>query len=837
VSLPAVCVILVALTAPAKADTDPALHWQWEYEQMSSMLGDSRTAPRYRAGGDTHFAADPQSLLWTTDRDPLDVVLRRTNALIADLRFDGGIDCTAFLNELAALKRRADALPPDSDARQALYTDACRLRRRIALSNPLMDFDKIICVLGKGWGGTLHYGPWVGSFRQPRDRLWTPEDYETFDFSTPQQEGEPDPTIHNPGLFVFSDIKSVPKRQPLFSGTPLSNGDHKGDVLNAYPGDYHFGFDLSFDGKTVLFARQLGKGPFHIFAGSVDGSSLTQLTDSWFADWEPCFMPDDRITFISLRRWICARCQVSFVPQACGTLFSMKADGSDLYPISWHESSELYPTVDNDGKIVYTRWDYVDRDFNAGQHIWTCYPDGRDPRSPHGNYGQPHSTSSRLSENDTFPDLRQQRPMAEFHIRAIPSRSGRYVAIAGIHHGSTPGVPILIDTTIADDNAMSQLKIVKGYTLPWEEGGVKYPVDADFSTPWPLSDRYFLVSKISRAGRNVVEGVYLLDVFGNSELLADGALFGARPMRPRPGPPILPTQTWQGERHGADDHKRAVISITNLYDADQPWPDGTKIDRIRIIQIVPKPWSSTLEHQKTVGYSFGGIPRMVLGTVPVESDGSACFEAPVGREIYFQVLDENGMAVQSMRSGTFVHPGEHLSCRGCHDRRVTAPPEATAIPLALRRKPSPITPDIDEACPLTFARLVQPVLEKTCVPCHTKNQKGPTTTAYNDYRAWAFYYDADGGARGLLRDTGGYRNISGSFGARESKLGRLLTTSHADRISKDELHRMILWLDTNSMELGAFHDDAEQRAGKVVWPVVGIDPKNPTGVEHSLPLR
>ncbi len=797
--------------------------WEAEFNELAGQLGDA-DYPRYRQGEKAPPVLNAHSLLWETDRDPLDVVLRRTAALLADLQRLSGNRMTGYSRELAQLRRSSDQIPPAGKGtpsfsrRRKLFLAACGLRRRLALSNPLLDFKRIIYVRGEGYSGLFQTAPWE-KFTHP-NRAWAKEEWATFNFRDPQGEEEPRDTERFPGLFVCSGFKSeTPQVKPLFAESRLRDGRHKGKILAAFPGAYQYGFDLSYDGKTVLFAKQLGKtGPYHIFKGTVDpsapgdpsGAEIVQLTDGWFADWEPCFLPNGRIVFVSLRRWIAARCQSEFM-QACGTLFSMKADGTDLRPISSHETSEFHPTVDNDGKLVYTRWDYVDRDIDAGQNLWTCYPDGSNPRAPHGNY---------MEERTEY-----DRPSAEFHIRAIPNRRGRYLAIAGCHHGSAPGVPILIDTSIRDDNGMSQVKIIRGMNLPneWlDSGGDRKPrPEAWYVTPWPLSESYYLISKRADDGNF---DICLMDKFGNTEVLVPDAGLGARPLRPRPVPPILPTGNRQGEPDDDAGHPKAVISVTNVYESNKRWPEGTQLKALRIIQIVPKPWCSTLEHRHTAGYPIDGMPRMVLGTVPIEPDGSAYFEAPVDREIYFQVLDERGMAVQSMRSGTFVRPGEHLSCVGCHEDKWKAPSLPAGPPLALRRPPSKIRPDVDGSCPLTFARLVRPVLERTCVPCHVKEGEGPQSTEFSAHKGYAYW---------------GYQSqtIPGKFGARQSRLGQALLESHMERISEEDFHRMVLWLDANSMDLGAFHDDQAQRAGRKVWPLLGADPQNPTGVEGNAGRR
>ena len=169
--------------------------------------------------------------------------------------------------------------------------------------------------------------------------------------------------------------------------------------------------------------------------------------------------------------------------------------------LSYHETHEWHPSVTNDGMLVYTRWDYIDRDTNIAHHIWTCYPDGRDPRTPHGNY----------------PLQRETRPWMEMDIRSIPN-SRKFVAVTGAHHGHAFGSLVLIDPAVDDDLSMSQLtRLTPDALFPEAEGG-KGDVKkwSQYGTPWPLSeDDYLCVYDAAAANR----GIYLIDRFGNRHLL------------------------------------------------------------------------------------------------------------------------------------------------------------------------------------------------------------------------------------------------------------------------------------------------------------------------------
>jgi hypothetical protein len=227
--------------------------------------------------------------------------------------------------------------------------------------------------------------------------------------------------------------------------------------------------------------------------------------------------------------------------------------------------------------------------------------------------------------------------------------------------------------------------------------------------------------------------------------------------------------------------------------------------------------------------------------VPVEADGSAYFEAPIECEIYFQALDQQGRAVQSMRSGTYVHPGEQMTCTGCHEDKWKSITH-NSTPLALRRPPSPLEPEVSGLQPISFYRLVKPVLETRCLPCHQQNKVRLDHTEYKRLWSYAFYFHASGSDASLVPVHGGHRTIPGQFGARASRMGEVLFGQQHQqylkegKFTEEDVRRLTLWLDCNSMELGSAsiqpEDLAGQRAGEVVWPELDFDLANPQRIER-----
>jgi len=816
---------LAAIGAGAGVRPEVRRCWEQELRDLEDAL--RRRAREPSPEPEPGRMADANVLLWRGDRDALDVVLRRTRALLCDLKAaSNGHELADVAKGLDEAFRRSEQLPVASEStvttpeRAAVYFQACELRRQLLYANPWLDFDDLLFVARKN----AHPGIIQGN-----------------SVYAPSAGG---------GLYVASGFKAGrPRFRNLLENSRVQNGPFAGRTLHDQEGRSFQGLDLSCDGKQVVFAyADVGKlvSPphvynglpcmFHLFRVSVDGTGLTQLTDGVWKDHSPCWVPGGRIVFCSERRQLSNRCSGLHDYEAVSTLFSIAGDGSDLIPISWHEADEINPSVGNDGMLVYTRWDYVDRDFSAAHHLWRCGPDGSNPRAPHANYPTPHHTF-----DGHWDDGRSKRPWAEQFIRAIPGVSGKYVAVATGHHTPPHGPLVLLNLNVPDDDRMSQVQIVTG------DGAL--PVDAEcrggyrYVCPWPLSDSYFL------AAESETRKLFLIDKFGNRELLfeapVDLPIFQVIPLRPRPLPPEVRGRTFQGGRGSLPEHARAVISVANVYESDLPYPAGTVIKALRIIEIFPREWAFPESNTPRIGFGTGANARMVLGVVPVEDDGSAYFEAPVGKTIYFQALDERGLAVQSMRSCTYVHPGEHLSCLGCHEHKWKAPAARGGLPKALRRAPSELAPEPEGSLPFSFARLVQPVLEAKCGECHAQRQvephlaAGPSASAnapaaiYTSLERYAFYFHGQGSALGLEPIHGGYRSIPGRFGARQSSLLAFLNPAHCGvELTDGERRRLTLWLDLNSNELGAYHDADRQQRGEIVWPK-GVNPGNPTGVERD----
>ena len=275
------------------------------------------------------------------------------------------------------------------------------------------------------------------------------------------------------------------------------------------------------------------------------------------------------------------------------------------------------------------------------------------------------------------------------------------------------------------------------------------------------------------------------------------------------------------------------MAVMNVYNTLRPWPAELKVKELRIYQLLPCSVPSGEDAPHQTGKRFAEatdsiVPaRWVLGSVPVEADGSAYFKVPAYRELFFQLVDERGMAIQSMRSATAIRNGEKLFCQGCHEPKHQAGTSVSQPPLALRRPPSMPRPDVDGSNPFSYPRLVQPVLERNCVGCHSRNAKNAPNLArepirnhwfasYNSLLPYAF---TSYGARQGWSDPLWYRTEPGKFGAHASRLVQLLDRGHHDlKLSQEDFHRLTLWLDSASLFYGVFEKEPgeAQLRGEVV---------------------
>ena len=320
------------------------------------------------------------------------------------------------------------------------------------------------------------------------------------------------------------------------------------------------------------------------------------------------------------------------------------------------------------------------------------------------------------------------------------------------------------------------------------------------------------------------------------------------PIGARKKPPVIPHKTLEGRPADADGRRTAAIpaaempktgevGLINVYDTRIPFPTNETITALRVWQLFPK--VKPLQQKPWLGAEVHQTGRQCLGTVPVEADGSAYFTAPVGVPIFFQALRADGCAVQSMRSDTYLHPGERLLCSGCHEPKENVRRTAlTTLPLAMRRAPSAIKPGPDGSAPFNYARLVQPVLDAKCVSCHGEKRapKAPDLRA-GDWRKdkngfstsfkslmpyvhfFAYDYEITHKRRGYQAFFEPAYTAPRTTGACASPLYAMLKKGHHDvKLTPEEWERLLVFMGSNAQYVGHDHKVEDQRDGKVVPP-------------------
>lgn len=582
---------------------------------------------------------------------------------------------------------------------------------------------------------------------------------------------------------------------------------------------------LSHDARTIYFAfaPRSEKKPgfytperrsFNLFSMAADGSNLRQLTSGVEDDFDPCPLPDGGVAFMSTRRGGFARCNNAWEPCASYTLHRMDADGRNIRRLSMHETSEWHPSVMHDGRVVYIRWDYVDRSAANFHGLWTSNPDGTAVASLFGNY--------------------TMRINACYQPRPIPG-SEKLLFVAGAHHADVGGSLVMFDPRQAkfdpgtgEDLLTSVETLTPEICFPESVGWPK----SYFHGPWPLSEDCMLVAfsfdplpgMSSGEGKDTRTGLYYFDRFGNLELLfRDPAISSMYPipLTPRARPTVVASAL------ESDLKDEGEFLLSDVQRSFFPMPAGRAIRALRVFQILPKPPPHAANDPR-IGHANAENARMLLGTVPVERDGSAYFRAPAGKPIYFQAVDEHGRAVQSMRSATYLQPGERRACVGCHE-----PPGSAAAnrpTLAMQRPPSRIEPGPDGSRPMSFPLLVQPVLERHCVRCHDGAEgPGKSTLALTDDAAKTFTRSYANLKPFLRWYEWGNASISqiathpGRIGADESPLTRILddaTHRPALKWTDAERRRIYLWLDANAPFYGTYSKEEQvaQRQGQSISP-------------------
>ncbi len=610
-----------------------------------------------------------------------------------------------------------------------------------------------------------------------------------------------------------------------------------GEIRDILEGEYAAGGigrpDLSYDAKRLVFpyakSREVptpyGYGlpqvrggaclMYDLYEVNIDGTGLRQLThDLDTEDTEPCYLPDGRIAFTSSRGGRLVQCGDWAL--ACG-IYSMNPDGSDVRQITEPKEGEFYPAMLEDGRILYTRWDYLMKGYNVIQQLWSVMPDGRAAQLVYGD----HYAFSK-------------GPIAFMEARQVPGTSYAF-AVGAAHHNTCVGPIMRVDMAQNRGGASSMSNLTPWVGYPEINPGVENEICQEslpgdgmsnthnktgwYASPWPLDSNCWLAC-YSFEEDNIQDayGLYLMDAFGNQELIYrfDGfSCYAPRPLKVRERESLLPNME-------AEADTPALCFISDVYEGLDGVPRGT-VKYLRVLETHSK-LVHTEPQRMDVGVNSGWDPRGVLGTVPVDADGSAFFEVPANKQLFFEVLDKDYLEIRRMRNFVNFKPGETRGCVGCHEGHTQAPP-ANHFPTAAQRAASPIAPPPWGTDAMDFERVVQPVLDKRCVSCHDGSEgkeKSFDLTAKKKVVAPAGY-DHDQGSQHIVSQSflnllahvryvrmGGYQGTKlpsaiQAIGSAASPLMAVLAKGHyAVSLTQPEWRALAAWIDCNAPYTGGW---------------------------------
>lgn len=467
------------------------------------------------------------------------------------------------------------------------------------------------------------------------------------------------------------------KRKAYTEGARLCALDLKTKAVRTLLEDKRGGVrdpQVHFDGRKILFSyRPGGTEHYHLYEINVDGSGLKQLTSGPYDDIEATYLPSGEIVFVSSRcnRWVnCWLTQVA-------VLYRCDADGSNIRPISSNNEHDNTPWPLHDGRILYTRWEYVDRSQVHFHHLWSANPDGTAQAVWYGN----------MHPGITMIDA---KPVPNSH---------KIIASFSPGHGQREhdGVVTLVDASAGPDSTVAAVPITKS---------------ANYRDPWAFSESAFLVAKgaglVLLSDKHEATEVFKL---AENEIRDGFQCHEPRPIQKRAREPII-------QRRSNPEQASGFMVLSDVaHGRRMEGVEPGEIKKLLVLETLPMPVHFT-GGMEPMSYGGSFTLERIVGTVPVEEDGSAYFEVPALRSFFFVALDKDDLAVKRMQSFTSAQPGETISCVGCHEHRAQTPAIDRSRLLALRAPPKKIEPIADVPDVMDFPRDVQPVLTSLCGDCH-----------------------------------------------------------------------------------------------------------------------
>lgn len=683
--------------------------------------------------------------------------------LVRDLRETWGARYPRASEHLADIERfeslRARVAEGDESALEEARALAPRLRA-LPLDNPLLDFDELLLVR-RGEGNMGLPANWESNSSLPR----TGFDNEIAVLSPVRPDGELR-TVYRP-----------------------SAGEFVGDV------------DLAPEGDRVVFSMPREGGPWRVWQMSVDGAGLNPIPQPEQPDvdnYDACFLPSGNWLYTSTATFAGVPC-VTGASHVANLFLTDRARGSRIRQLTFEQDHDWCPTVMPDGRVLYLRWEYSDLPHFVSRILFSMNPDGTDQRAFYGT-------------NSYWPN-------SMFYARLIPGSESRFITVVVGHHDTArAGELVLFDAAQGQHEAEGAVQRIPGHGKPVVatiRDGLTAASWPKFLHPWPLSEKQFLVSM--KPSPSAPWGIWLADVFDNLTLVKElpgQALLEPIPLRPSQPAPAVPERV-DPARHDA------TVYLSDVYSG--PGLAGIPRGEVKRLRLVSYQFAYRGVGGQTCRVGFDGPwdVKRILGTVPVEPDGSARFRIPANTPISLQPLDANGQALQLMRSWFTAMPGETISCVGCHEQRGTAPPPVALASTSPLRE---LEPWRGPARGFSFEREVQPVLDRHCVGCHDGRveggvarldlrsgppvQMGAPSSGYNDF-GWfpPSYLALKPWVRNATIESDMHLLTPGEFAADTTRLMRLLADGHGGvRLDRESWEALATWIDLNTPGHGTWHE-------------------------------
>lgn len=542
---------------------------------------------------------------------------------------------------------------------------------------------------------------------------------------------------------------------------------------------------LHWDGDRAMFTQTMSDNRWNVFEVKLNNGDCKKLIDNPEPDlefYDGTYLPDGRIIANSNIGYQGVPCVNGSDP--VGNMVLYTPQSKNLRRLTFDQDANWNPVIMNNGRVMYTRWEYTDLTHYYTRIVMNMNPDGTEQKALYGS-------------GSMFPN-------STFDVQPLPGYASAFVGIISGHHGvARSGRLILFDPAKARKGAAGMLQEIPHRNRPIVEEVKERLVDGvwpQFIKPSPLNDTYFLVA--AKLDKNDLWGIYLVDKFDNVTCLhkmeGEGYISPIA-VRKTVTPPAIP------DRVKLDD-KQATVFIQDIYEGEglKGIPRGTvKSLRLHAYEYA---YVQTQSDHNWHGIQSGWDIKRMLGTVPVEEDGSVIFKIPANTPVSIQPLDKDGVAVQWMRSWLTGQPGEIVSCVGCHEdqNQIVIPKRV----IASQKAPHALTPPEGGTRSFTFDLEVQPILDRACIACH--NGEGKAFDLRGGKKDGRGYGTSYLNLHPYVHRQGGEGDMvvlyPYEYHPNTSELVRLLKKGHYNvQLTDAEWRKIYNWIDYNAPDKGYFN--------------------------------